>query len=87
MLIRCAERRRLVEVFVKKVWKCPLSREPNGTDCLSESPAISGFRTFPVGFIGILPSQGKRYRIDLLMADPLSLFIYPVPIEGRRIFF
>jgi hypothetical protein len=45
MLIRCAERRRLVEVFVKKVWKCPLSREPNGTDCLSESPAISGFRT------------------------------------------
>ena len=34
MLIRCAERRRLVEVFVKKVWKCPLSREPNGTDCL-----------------------------------------------------
>ena len=36
ILIRCTERRRPVEAFVKKVWKCPLSCEPNGSSLTAD---------------------------------------------------
>lgn len=65
ILVRCTERRRLVEAFVKKVWKCPLSCEPNG----ASEPDLLFSQTAPSKLHRNSPVTGKGYRF-IVMKTP-----------------